>query len=157
MVAALWLMALGFAGLYRAQPAAARPLVRLPFALVCAGWAVMMIGTALEFWVFTDLPYGAMNARAWSWISVLLGMLGMLIGAVWWGRAAQRAAALPVWLTGLLMALLPIELIQTMLLQFALGLLVPTAALTMVMGAWLLVIGGAQPAAAPALYRAPAD
>ena len=58
-------------------------------------------------------------------------------------RAGPRCAfvlqpALPVWLAVLLMALLPIELIQSMAFQFAIGLLVPTAALSVVLGAWLV-------------------
>jgi hypothetical protein len=144
MAAALVLMGLGFVGLRRAQRAPAGGLGGAGFALACLGWAAMVTGTVLEFWVFTHLPYGEMNARSWSWISVLLGALIMLIGAALWGAAAWRAQALPRWLALALLALLPLELALAFGLEFAFGLLGPTAALSLGMGAWVLQVAKPQ-------------
>ena len=109
------------------------------FALVMLGWAMMITGTVLEFWVFTDLPYGEMNARSWSWITVLLGVLVMLIGAGLWGWAAWRTRALPRWIAAALLALLPMEVALAFGLQFTVGLAVPSAGVSVGLGVWMLV------------------
>jgi cell division protein FtsW (lipid II flippase) len=138
------LLLLGFAGLRRAQGAPAGRLGGAGFVLVGLGWAMMITGTVLEFWFFTHLPYGALNARSWSWITVLLGVLVMLIGAGLWGWAAWRTRSLPRWIAAALLALLPVELALAFGLEFAFGLIVPTAALSVALGAWLLVGRGGQ-------------
>ncbi len=132
------LLLLGCVGLWRAARAPTARLGRIGFALVCLGWAMMITGTVLEFWFFTHQPYGVLNARSWSWITVLLGDLVMLIGAALWGWAAWRTRALPRWIALALLALLPVEVALAFGLEFALGLLVPTAALSVGLGAWLL-------------------
>ena len=139
MAVALLLMAACFVGLYRAQRAQAGRLGGLGFGMVCVGWAIMSLGNILEFWVFTNQPYPAswaeMNGRAWSWITVLLGMLVMLIGAALWGWAVRRTRALPAWAAVALLALLPVEVT----LFFMAYLLLPaTAALSIVIGLWLV-------------------
>lgn len=147
MALALLLIALGFVGLYRPHAALVGHLGRMGFTLMCLGWAAMITGTVLEFWVFTHQPYGVLNARAWSWMTVLFGMLVMTIGAALWGWAARRA--LPRWVTVALLALLPLELAQVLVMQFTLGLLVPTAALSVALGGWLLLSAGTHAALAP--------
>jgi len=134
MAAALLLMALGFVGLWRAQRAPTGRLGGAGFALMMLGWAMMITGTVLEFWVFSHQPYGVLNARALSWTAFLMGMLVMLIGAALWGWAAWRTGALPRWAALALLALPPAQI-----LLLPLGLLGATAALSVGLGVWMLV------------------
>jgi hypothetical protein len=133
MAVALLLMGLGFVGLRLAQRAPTGRLGGAGFVLVCVGWAMMITGTALEFYIFTDQPYGELNARALSWTGMLLGILVMLVGAALWGWAAWRTGALPRWVAGALLALLPAQVVL-----MPLGLLGVTAALSVVLGGWLM-------------------
>jgi hypothetical protein len=68
---------------------------------------IMIAGNVAEFWFFTDLPYGALNARSWAWIAVLLGCLGLLASLALLGLAARRQHTLPVWASVLFGLCLP--------------------------------------------------
>ena len=101
-VSRLWavafaLMLCGLVGLYQRFPLSGTRLGRVGYRLAVAGLVVMMAGNIAEFWFFTELPYGSLNARSWAWMSVLLGMLALLIGTALLGLAGWRGRALPVW------------------------------------------------------------
>jgi len=65
-------------------------LGRLSFFLSVAGVASMLVGNVAEFWLFSGLPYGPMNARAVSWSLFLLGGLLLLVGLTMFLIAAGR-------------------------------------------------------------------
>jgi hypothetical protein len=84
---------------------------RLGLRLAVIGLVVMILGNIAEFWFLTRLPYGELNLRALAWISVLLGMLSLLIGAALLGLAGRRQRLLPMWASPLLMLALPLFLV----------------------------------------------
>ena len=45
-----------------------------------SGVALMIIGNVAEFWFFTDLAYGAINARSIAWSLFLVGSALLLLG-----------------------------------------------------------------------------
>jgi hypothetical protein len=98
------LMLCGYLGLYQRHALHASRLGRVGFRLAVSGLALMIAGNVAEFWLFTELPYGALNARSFAWIGVLLGMLALLSGAALLGLAALRSQSLPRW-SGLLFVL----------------------------------------------------
>lgn len=91
------LMLCGFVGLYQRYLLRTARLGRVGFRLAAAGLVVMIAGNVAEFWFFSELPYGTLNARAWAWISVLLGILALMIGATLLGLAGLREHTLPLW------------------------------------------------------------
>lgn len=106
------LMVCGFVGLNQRYPLRDTGLGRAGFRLAVAGLALMIAGNIAEFWFFSELPYGALNARSWAWISVLLGMLALLIGAALLGVAGWRGRVLPVWGSALFVLVPPIFLLM---------------------------------------------
>jgi hypothetical protein len=101
----------GYLGLYASRPIGASRPGRVGFRLIVGGLAAMISGNIAEFWFFTDQPYGALNARSLSWIGVLLGWLGMLVGLALWALAGWRRGSLPRWGAGLFFVALPASLI----------------------------------------------
>jgi hypothetical protein len=91
------LMLCGYMALYQRYPLRNTRLGRVGYRLAIAGLALMIAGNIAEFWFFSELPYGSLNARSWAWISVLLGMLALLIGTALLGLAGWRGRALPGW------------------------------------------------------------
>jgi len=101
----------GYWGLYGRYRLGEARLGRAGFGLVVLGLAVMMAGNVAEFWFFSEQPYGALNARSFAWISVLLGWLTMLIGLAMMALAGLRRGRLPGWAAALLMAALPASVV----------------------------------------------
>ena len=55
-----------------------------------SGVAFMIIGNVAEFWFFTDLAYGAVNARSIAWSLFLIGSALLLLGIALLAVAAAR-------------------------------------------------------------------
>jgi hypothetical protein len=104
-------MLCGFVGLALRFALAGTRLGRLGLRLAVIGLVVMLAGNIAEFWFLTRLPYGELNLRALAWISVLLGMLSLFIGAALLGLAGRRQRALPAWGSPVLMLALPVFLV----------------------------------------------
>lgn len=105
---ALLLMAGGWLGLARIMP---KGVGRLAAWLVFAASTAMFIGNVAEFWLFTDQPYGELNARSWSWMAYLFGELAQIIGSTILGIEAWRKRLWPRWLALALMLVLPLILL----------------------------------------------
>ena len=74
-----------------------RPFSQKVAAVLLAGWLSMGIGTAVEFWLFSGLPYAELNLRSFSFslfsmgsLIVGISMLILGIGILW-----RRSATLP--------------------------------------------------------------
>jgi hypothetical protein len=100
----------GYVGLHNRYPLRQARAGRAGFRLVVGGLLVMMAGNIAEFWFLTEQGYGELNARAFAWISVLLGWLVMGIGLVLVGIAGLRRALLPRWAGWLFVLALPVWL-----------------------------------------------
>ena len=104
-------MLCSFVGLNGRYRLGAGRLSRFAYRLTVVGLVVMILGNVAEFWLFTELPYGAMNARSLAWISVLLGWLTLLIGVCLLALAGLQRRLWPAW-SGILLALaLPASLV----------------------------------------------
>jgi hypothetical protein len=101
----------GYAGLYGRYSLRQTRTGRVGFRLVVGGLLAMMAGNIAEFWFLTHQGYGELNARAFAWISVLLGWLVVGIGLVLIGRAGLRERSLPQWAVWLFMLALPAWLV----------------------------------------------
>lgn len=76
-------------------PAKKQAGIRLAFD---AGFTMMVIGNVSEFWFFSDLPYGTLNLRVFSWILFLLGFLTVLIASAVFGFSVRGKKGFPQWL-----------------------------------------------------------
>jgi hypothetical protein len=66
-------------------------LGRVSVTLSLSGVALMLVGNVAEFWLFSGLAYGPMNARALAWSLFLLGGLLLLVGLAMLLVAAGRS------------------------------------------------------------------
>jgi hypothetical protein len=79
-------------------------------AVMFAGWISMVVGTAAEFWLFSDLPYAEPNMRSFSFSlfsigSLVAGISMMILGA----RMLLRRTA--EWYFGLILIFyLPVDI-----------------------------------------------
>jgi len=103
----LLLMALGFAGLFRVLRPSLTRWARGGFVTMLIGWALMAAGNFAEFWIFTTESYSGVG-RNLSWMTFLLGLLVMLMGATVAGLALSRTNLIPKWLAVLLALMLPL-------------------------------------------------
>ncbi len=112
------LMLCGYVGLSQRYPVRAIRLGRAGYRLTVLGLVMMIAGNIAEFWFFSALPYGALNARSWAWITVLVGMLILIIGMALMGLAGYRAQALPVWGSVIFLLLPPMLLLMFFIQRF---------------------------------------
>jgi hypothetical protein len=129
----LLLMVLGFIGVYAYQRKVPTPFNMIAILLLLTGFAAMLCGNIAEFWIFTNQPYGEMNARTYSWFIFLVGLLLMLAGSAMLGLAILRGKTFPTWSGILLVLSLPVEVILFLTGSF----LFPTAIVSILMG-WLV-------------------
>jgi len=140
----LLLLMAGMVGFHAAQRGAYGGRGRAGFVASFVGLALMVVGNASEFWLFTMQAYAEANGRQASWGVFLLGMLLLAIGSVLFGIATMRAGALPR-LGGLLVVVwLPVGILSSILsavtgvlptdLAFSLGSAVTLGAGWMVLG-----------------------
>ena len=64
--------------------------------LASGGLAVMALGSALEFWLFTDSSYGAGSLRGLGWGTYCIGLLLFYIGTALFGAVLRRLRGLRV-------------------------------------------------------------
>ncbi len=121
-------MLAGYLGLFARYPLSGR-LGRTARITIVGGLAAMIAGNVAEFWFFTDLPYGAINARSLAWILVLLGMLSLLIGGALLGWAGLRRRLWPPWASWALVLALPLTLILVFTGQSLMFIALPLASL----------------------------
>lgn len=103
-------MLAGYLGFFARYPLPGR-LGRATQYTIVGGLAAMIVGNVAEFWFFTDLPYGALNARSLAWILVLLGMLSLLIGGALLGALGLRQRLWPAGASWALVLALPLTLL----------------------------------------------
>jgi hypothetical protein len=130
---AFGLVLCGYVGLFGRYRLGQIRLGRVSFGLVVAGLGVMIAGNIAEFWFFTEQPYGALNARSFAWISVLLGWMVLLIGLALLAWAGLRLRRLPGWAAGLFILALPASVLLIFTLVEWMGL--PFVAAGVVAGA----------------------
>jgi hypothetical protein len=102
----------GYVGLYQRNQLHRLLGGRLAFGLIVTGLAAMMAGNILEFWFFSDQPYGEINGRNLSWIGVLLGLLAMMIGLLILGIAIWRHGILRAWIGLVFLLALPATILS---------------------------------------------
>jgi hypothetical protein len=106
----LLLMVSGWVGIYLVlRPLPAR-FVMVGSTLAMLGFVLMLIGNLTEFWLFTDLPYGAWNLRSFAWMTFLFGMLATLIGSILLGVVIWQKQGSGRWSGILLIILLPLAI-----------------------------------------------
>src|SRR5918997_5664362 len=66
------------------------------FVAILVGFALMLVGSVGEFWMFTEQGYALPNLRDASWTLFLLGHPILAIGTVLFGIATARAKVLPL-------------------------------------------------------------
>lgn len=132
MALCLAVCAFSFVGAYRVQT----PRPRRRLALIMAGFGLMVIGNVAEFWLFTDVPYGALNSRAYAWLTFLFGLLLVVIACVSDLVAELRT---PGWVRGRAWLAGGYSVLQ-ILSVFAGGSIFGVIGLgTVVLGGWLLM------------------
>jgi hypothetical protein len=103
--------------------------------LALVGSVAMLIGSAAEFWLFTDQPYGDPdNLRSASWMAFSLGSLVMDVGATLAGVALWRARTRPRWIAPILLLALPLDIVAFFVISPFLG----PAAMAVALGWWLI-------------------
>lgn len=131
----LLLMACGWLGLALTLPPGNG---RTAAWLACASSVVMAVGTAAEFWFFSDQPYGVWNnGRMVSYMAFFISLLLLTISATVAGVFLWRSGAQPRWCAAVLMMAVPLYFASVFIL--ATNFLAP-ALLALVVG-WLLMHG----------------
>jgi hypothetical protein len=99
-----------FIALYLRQRNVFRRMGRIAALVVVVAWIGMAVGTAAEFWFFSDLPYGADNMRSvafsiFSISSLIAGLVLLALGLwIFISRHASRSFGV------LMMLCLPIDI-----------------------------------------------
>ena len=68
--------------------------------IICLGLTLMIIGSALEFWIFTETSYDPHSLRHWGWSTYCIGLLVFYIGTATYGAVLIKLKRLRT--TGLL-------------------------------------------------------
>jgi hypothetical protein len=136
MAVSLLLMASGWLGVVLVWPGGTG---RWAARLALVGSIIMAAGTAAEFWLFSDHPYGQAGAlRNSAWSAFGLGSLLLGVSATVLGASALRSKVWPRWSALLLAMALPIDLAAFFLIDSP---FLASAVLALVTGHRLLVIG----------------
>lgn len=136
MSVVLLLLLAGLLGFHAAQRERHGRWGGIGFVLSFAGLALMIVGNAAEFWLFTTQPYAELNGRQTSWAVFLLGVLTLAAGSAVFGFATLKAGMLPRPGAALLMVWIPAGALSGVLAG-ATGLLPADLALSLVMAATL--------------------
>ena len=109
MALSLLLMSAGWLGVLLVWPGG---YGRWGALLALLGSLVMVIGTAAEFWLFSNQPYGqTASLRNAAWSAFGIGGWLLIIGAMLVGAAAWRSGLWPRWTAVILILALPVELV----------------------------------------------
>jgi hypothetical protein len=68
--------------------------------IICLGLTLMIIGSVLEFWIFTETSYDPYSLRHWGWSTYCIGLLVFYIGTATYGAVLIKLKRLRT--TGLL-------------------------------------------------------
>jgi hypothetical protein len=93
---ALLPVVVGLVGLHVVQRRSYGWLGTAGFVAILVGFALMLVGSVGEFWMFTEQGYALPNLRDASWTLFLLGHPILAIGTVLFGIATARAKVLPL-------------------------------------------------------------
>lgn len=103
------LQAIALAGFYLQKRGSLPRIDRIMIIIALVAWVGMAVGTAAEFWLFSDLPYAAANMRSvsfsiFSFSSLIAGLALFILGLrILLGRQ------LPFYLGVVLILYLPID------------------------------------------------
>lgn len=92
---ALLPVVVGCLGLHAAQRRSYGWLGAAGFAVVLVGFALVIAGSAGEFWAFSDQAYAMPNGRDASWTLFLLGHPVLAVGTALFGAATARSRIFP--------------------------------------------------------------
>ena len=92
---ALLPVVVGCVGLHAAQRRNYGWLGAAGFAVALVGFALITVGSAGEFWLFSDEPYGQPSGRDVSWTLFLLGHPVLAVGTALFGAATARSRTFP--------------------------------------------------------------
>lgn len=107
MAGVLLLMGAGWLGVWQLLLGYARWAALLAF----FGVLTIAVGTAAEFWLYSDLPYGADNMRQTAFAVVGMGGWLLDVGAMVVGTAVWRSRIWPRWYAIILLLALPMDII----------------------------------------------
>jgi hypothetical protein len=105
-------MLLGFIGLALNVRTSLTRLAWGSYVILPVGFALMLLGNFVEYWMLTDLPHQGPGgfARGLAWMTVLFGILIVLIGSASAGVTGLKRGCVPRWLSMLLTLLLPVTI-----------------------------------------------
>lgn len=86
-------MCAGFAGVYGAVGVTGNRLARVSMRLLLLAFLMMVIGNVLEFWLYSNQPYGELNGRNISFMGFFMGVMLMLLASILFGVAVWRETA----------------------------------------------------------------
>ena len=133
MTGSLLLMSAGWLGLYLRNDRYGRWATLLAL----LGSLMMVIGTAAEFWLFSDLPYAGQNLRHMAFSTFSFGSLLLDVGATAVGIATFRSHIWPRWSAIILLLALPLDMVAFLWLN---AIFLTTAVLSLVVGYNLLKV-----------------
>jgi hypothetical protein len=134
MAVALLFMALGWLGGWRVIAGFGRWASFLAF----LGTIMIALGTAAEFWLYSDLPYSGASMRQTAYTTASMGGLIQDIGAMIVGLAVWRSGLWPRWLAILLLLSLPLDFLAF----FTIGTPFWVSAVLALLIGWILVTNG---------------
>lgn len=137
MAVALLFMAMGWLGVWRVTSRNGHWAALIAF----IGITIISVGTAAEFWLYSDLPYAGQNMRQVAFTAVSIGGWLLIIGATTLGISIWRSHIWPRWSAILFILTFPIELAAFFWLDSPFA----TAVLFALALAWLLLNPHTQP------------
>jgi hypothetical protein len=105
-------MLLGFIRLFLTIRLSLTRLARCIFVALPVGFALMLIGNFIEYWMLNDLPHQDPDGftRGLAWMTVLSGLLIVMIASASAGILGFKLGCIPRWLSMLLVLLFPLTL-----------------------------------------------
>jgi hypothetical protein len=113
MAVALVFMAAGWFGVGQVVGGNGRWAARLAF----IGILIMALGTAAEFWLYSDLPYNGESMRQVAYSTTSIGGWLLNLGAMAVGSTIWRSRIWPRWSTIILLLALPFDIAAYFLLN----------------------------------------
>jgi hypothetical protein len=113
MAVALVFMAAGWVGVWQVVGGYGRWAAHLAF----IGVLIMALGTAAEFWLYSDLPYNGESMRQVAYSTTSIGGWLLNLGAMAVGSTIWRSRIWPRWSTIILLLALPFDIAAYFLLN----------------------------------------
>jgi hypothetical protein len=94
--AVLMLLVIGIHGAHRILRKHYNRLGKIGIYIISLGLTIMIIGSALEFWIFTESSYDSNSLRHWGWGTYCIGLLFFYIGTAIFGAVLTKLKGLQI-------------------------------------------------------------